>query len=134
MNRKAIQTIKPTLEEVQDRFRIWRKTRKKRTSIPRDLWKAAIEQTQSYSINIVSKALGLSYTDLKRRVKASRANVYSNPSEVAAFVELDLKDTMPGRCVIEMDTPRGDRLKMDFMGTVGIDLLKLAKAFWDTNS
>ena len=134
MNQKAIQTIKPSLEEVQDRFRIWRKTRKKRTSIPRDLWKAAIEQTQSYSINIVSKALGLSYTDLKRRVKASRANVYSNPSAVAAFVELDLKETIPGRCVIEMNTPRGNRLKMDFMGTVGIDLLKLAKAFWDTNS
>ena len=134
MNQKAIQTIKPTLEEVQDRFRNWRKTRTRRTSIPRDLWKAAIEQTQYYSINTVSKALGLSYTDLKRRVKASRTDVCSSPSEVATFVELDLKETIPGRCVIEMETPRGARLKMDFMGTVGIDLLKLAKAFWDTNS
>ena len=131
MNQKAIQSIKPTLEEVQDRFKIWRKTRKKRTSIPRDLWKAAIEQTQYYSINIVSKALGLSYTDLKRRVKASRTEVCSSPSPLATFVELDLKETMPGRCIIEMETPRGDRLKMDFMGKVGIDLLKLAKAFWD---
>ena len=134
MNQKAIQTIKPTLEEVQDKFRIWRKTRKKRTSIPRDLLQAAIELTQYYSINTVSKALGLSYTDLKRRVKASRTDVCSSPSEVATFVELDLKETIPGRCVIEMDTPRGNRLKIDFMGTVGIDLLKLAKAFWDTNS
>ena len=134
MSQKAIQSIKPTLEEVQGQFRIWRKTRKKRTTIPRDLWQAAIELTQSYSINIVSKALGLSYTDLKRRVKTSRTDVCSSPSEVATFVELDLKDPIPGRCVIEMETPSGDRLKMDFMGTVGIDLLKLAKAFLDTNS
>ena len=133
MNKKAIQIINPTLEEVQNRFRIWRKSRKKRTSIPRDLWQAAIEQTQYYSINTVSKVLGLSYTDLKRRVKASRTDVCSSPSPVATFVELDLKGTIPGRCVIEMDTPRGDRLKMDFMGKVGIDLLKLAKAFWDNS-
>ena len=133
MNKKAIQIINPTLEEVQNRFRIWRKSRKKRTSIPRDLWQAAIELTQYYSINIVSKALGLSYTDLKRRIKASRTDVCSSPSEVATFVELDLKETIPGRCVIEIDTPRGDRLKMDFMGKVGIDLLKLAKVFWDNS-
>lgn len=133
MSQKAIQTIKPTLEEVQNRFRIWRKTRKKRTTIPGDLWQAAIKLTQSYSINTVSKALGLSNTDLKRRVEASRTDVCSSPSEVTTFVELDLKETMPGRCVIEMDTPRGARMKMDFMGTVSIDLLKLAKAFWDTN-
>lgn len=133
MNQKAIQTIKPTLEEVQDKFRIWRKSRKKRTSIPRDLWQAAIEQTKSYSINTVSKALGLSNTDLKKRVEASRTDISCSPSPAATFVELGLNEAIPGRCIIEMDTPRGARVKMDLMGTVGIDLLKLAKAFWETN-
>ena len=134
MNQKAIQTIKPSLKEVQDRFRIWRKTRKKRTSIPRDLWQAAIELTEFYSINTVSKTLGLSYTDLKRRIQSSKTGVGSSPTPMTTFVELDLKETIPGGCVVEMETPRGDRLKMDFMGKVDIDLLKLAKAFWDTNS
>jgi hypothetical protein len=134
MNQKAIQTIKPSLEEVQNRFRIWRKTRKKRTTIPKDLWQAAVELTQYYSINTVSKALGLSYTDLKKRIQESRTGVCSSPMPITSFVELDLKETISGRCIVEMDTPRGARLKMDFMGTVGIDLLKLAKAFLDTNS
>ena len=133
MNQKAIQSIKPTLEEVQDRFKIWRKTRKKRTAIPKNLWQATIELTQYYSINTVSKALGLSYTDLKKRTEASRTGVCPSPP-MTTFVELDLKETISGRCVVEMDTPGGARLKMDFMGTVGIDLLKLAKAFLDTNS
>ncbi len=133
MNQKAIQIIKPTLEKVQNQFRIWRKTRKKRTSIPRDLWQAAIELTQYHSINTVSKALGLSYTDLKKRIQESRTGVCPSPP-MTTFVELDLKEMISGRCIVEMDTPGGARLKMDFMGTVGIDLLKLAKAFWDTNS
>ena len=134
MNQKAIQTIKPTLEEVQEQFRNWRKTRKKRTTIPKDLWQAAVELTQYCPIYTVSKALGLSYTDLKKRIQSSRAKVFSSPSPVATFVELDLKQTIPGRCVVEMETPRGARLKMDFMGKVGIDLLKLTKAFWSAHS
>ena len=134
MKPKAIQTINPTLKEVQEQFRNWRKTRKKRTSIPKDLWQAAVDLTQYYPIYTVSKSLGLSYTDLKKRIQASRKDVCSSPTPMMSFVELDLKETIPGRCVIEMETPRGARLKMDFMGKVGIDLLKLAKAFWSAHS
>lgn len=131
MNRKALQTLKPTLKEVQGQFRIWRKTRKKRTSIPKELMESAIELTQHHPIYTVSKALGLSYTDFKKRVQGTKADVYPGAPPMS-FVEVEAEDVIAARCIVEMETARGERLKMDVMGKIALDLVAVAKAFLET--
>ncbi|MBW1729154.1 MAG: hypothetical protein JRJ62_16645 [Deltaproteobacteria bacterium] len=54
-------TLQPSLAEVCDRFKHWRQTRKsRREPVPQQLWQ--------YSINEISRALRLNYTDLKNYV------------------------------------------------------------------
>jgi hypothetical protein len=124
-------TNKASLEEVKGQFQNWRATRQKRTGIPKHLWQAAIDLSRDYPINTISKTLGLSYTDLKRRIKAAgklrpdnRADVISN------FVEFDLSRGIYREYIVEMENPKGNRMKIHFKGGIGGDLLGLARAFW----
>ncbi|MBW2710251.1 MAG: hypothetical protein JRD04_13555 [Deltaproteobacteria bacterium] len=67
-NEKA--NLKLTLEKAQEQFTIWRKTRKKRGSIPEKLWNVAISLAETYTIHQISKGLNLNHTVLKDRVEA----------------------------------------------------------------
>jgi hypothetical protein len=124
-------TNRPSLEEVTNQFQNWRKTRKKRTAIPKELWQAAIDLSRDYPINIISKTLGLSYTDLKRRIKASGELRADNQNNVIPhFVEFDLSTAVSMECIVEMENPKGNRMKIHFKGCICSNLLELAKAFW----
>ncbi len=69
MDKQITATIsQPTIEQVGERLDKWRKIKKHRESIPKDIWQDATELAKKYSINTVSKTLRLSYTDLKDRV------------------------------------------------------------------
>lgn len=141
---KGPTTNRPSLEEVKEQFEHWRNTRQKRTTIPEPLWQAAIDLSRKYPVNIISKTLSLSYTDLKRRIKTAGI-VKSNNKKVACMLEADTKAVIPnfigfdfGRaisreCIVEMENPKGGRMKIHFTGNTGDTLVGLAKAFWGTN-
>ncbi len=57
-----------TLTEVKTRFREWRRKKKHREPIPKELWESAVLPTEKHSIHKVSKTLGPSYATLKKRV------------------------------------------------------------------
>ena len=59
-------TAPDTLSKVTARFAAWRNAPKRSKKIPEDLWQAAVELSNQYSINQISKALRLSYTYLKK--------------------------------------------------------------------
>ena len=128
---KEIQSTanRPTIKEVREQFQDWRKTRKKRTTIPKPLWQAAIELSRDYSINTISKTLGLSYTDLKRRIKAKAMLKPDNQAVTPHFVEVDCR-TMSRECIVEMENLNGARMEIQLKGDIGNDLLCLARAFW----
>ena len=54
-NEKANRKL--TLEKAQDQFAAWRKTRKKRGSIPEKLWNVATSLSESYTVHQISKEL-----------------------------------------------------------------------------
>jgi len=92
-------------------------------------WQAAADLARKHSINTVSKALGLNYTDLKDRIYGP-----SKPKPVGKekdfFVELK-----PGQpflvpeATLEMETEKGSRLKISLKGRTDFDLMSLAKTF-----
>jgi len=124
-----------TLEQVQEQFEQWRRSRGKRGAIPDTLWQAAILLFPDYGLHRISKALRLNYTDLKHRVNAHRSTCEQSDVSTAGFIELGLSDPMrPAECMIEMADQKGATMRMHFKGEAGLDLLELGKAFWSRRS
>lgn len=69
MEQQNTPALQPTLEEVSAQLEHWRQIKRNhREPIPKKLWQAAAELSRQHSISSVSKALRLSYTDLKKHV------------------------------------------------------------------
>jgi hypothetical protein len=123
-------TQRPSLNEVKEQFKIWRRTRKSPRPIPEKLWQAAVSLTATHSISQISKELVLDYSALKKRVpikkKDSAAKI--NPPD---FIELNLEPlAAASECIVEMQDILGSKMRMHFRGKTDFDLLELAKAFW----
>jgi hypothetical protein len=126
-------TLRPTLEEVRNRFETWRKNKEVRSRIPDALWQAAVEVCKDHSILQVSRALRLNYNDLKNRVHDAAEKIgVAAPSRCSDFVEVDFGASItPSECVVEMKAPNGAKMKMYFKGQQrGFDPVGLSRAFW----
>ena len=130
MASKNYPTPRPSLSEVKEQFKTWRRTRKSPRRIPKKLWQAAVSLTGMYSISQISKELVVDYSALKKRVpikKKSTADKRSPPD----FIELNLEPpTAVSDCMVEMQDSLGAKMRMHFRGKPDCDLLELTKAFW----
>ena len=135
MDLPAPSNKKPPLEQVQEQFEHWRRSRGKRGAIPDALWQAAIMLFPDYALHRISKALRLNYSALKHRVNAHRSTCEPSDVSTARFIELGLSDPMrPAEVMIEMADQKGATMRMYFKGDAGLDLLELGKAFWSKRS
>jgi hypothetical protein len=124
--------LKPTLEEVRDRFETWRSRKKAGSPIPKSLWEAAVSQCHGHTILEVSRSLRLNYNDLKSRVQEGKKKALPSTVGSMEFVELDLKGlSKPPECIIEMEAANGAKLRLHYLGhQEGIDPVELVKVFW----
>ena len=90
MEPKNYPTPRPSLSEVKEQFKIWRRTRKSPRPIPDKLWQAAVSLTATHSISQISKELVLDYNALKRRVPTKNKNTATSISS-PGFIELNLE-------------------------------------------
>lgn len=120
----------PTLEEVQEKFKHWRRTRKSHRPIPKELWEAAVSLSADYSISQISKELILDYNALKRRVHTKKNDPVSK-TQLSDFIELDFdKPAAVSQCIVEMNDRSGATMTMQWKGKADFDLLELVKIFW----
>ena len=121
----------PTLSEVQARFAAWRQIRQRGRRLPEELWSAAVELTKVHSLNAISRALKLNYTDLQRRCAdyTPPRTGHSRPSPDFIAIDLPCPDN-PAECVLEMVHQNGNKMRMHFKGKVSLDLQSLAESFW----
>jgi hypothetical protein len=134
MKQQSAPSLPSPLESVRYQFERWRESRKEpREAIPEDLWAAAVGLRNQYPISHISKSLRLNHTDLKNRISATRKKKKtSDPAPSPLFVELDgLKPFGSSEFIVEMEHACGSKMKMTFKGQAGLDLLELAKAFWN---
>ena len=131
MNQQLIGTAQTTLEEVRHLFEQWREVRKHRTPIPDSLWAKAVSLSTDHPIHKISRSLRLNYTDLMRRVCTSRTEALPEPLTSNAFIELDMKASMPSaEYIIEMEDGNGSKMKMHIRGNTGTDPQGIIRAFW----
>ncbi|MCP4238136.1 MAG: hypothetical protein GY927_00620 [bacterium] len=130
MEPKNYSTPHPTISEVKEQFKTWRRTRKSPRPIPAELWAAAVSLTANYSIRQISKALVVDYSALKKRVLIKKKDSAASMSP-PDFIELNLEPaTAASECVVEMQDILGAKMRMHFRGKTDFDLLELAKVFW----
>ena len=124
---------KPPLEDVRHRFETWREGKKQGSRIPKSLWAAAVEIcTEQHKVYQVSRALGLDYNELRRRVAGTKRGADDPVVSGPEFVELSLGlESQPVLCSVEMESAAGGKLKMTFSGKCrDFDPMELAKVFW----
>src|SRR5210317_138000 len=130
MEPKNCPTPCPTISEVKEQFKIWRKTRKSPRPIPEKLWAAAVSLTANHCLSQISKELVVDYTALKKRVpiKNKDSAVKMNSS---GFIEVNLEPPAAvSECIVEMQDIGGAKMRMHFRGKTDFDFFELAKAFW----
>jgi hypothetical protein len=122
----------PSLEEVQKQFDAWRQSRKHRTPIPKQLWKAAISLARHHSINTISRTLRLNHTELQKRVslEAFANKAPDPPSPYINFVEYAMPLANKTECFVEMENHNGDKMRIFLSGERTLDLLSLGRSFW----
>ncbi len=124
------------LVAVRDRVDAWRRTRKKRASMPAELWQAVVALAEQRGVYPVARAMSLNHNRLRLRVlEAELAEVRSRPTlEQTSFVELraaqvfDLPESP--RTEVEMSRPDGARVSIRLDGSQTLDVGALTSAFF----
>jgi len=103
--------------------------------MPEDLWRAAGEWASKVGINPVCKALGLSYSDLKKRAQPKQAlQVFQRSGPLPpTFAELDGAFFAGGVSqagpTVEVTNPDGGRLVMRLAPGGTVDAIGLLESF-----
>ncbi len=150
MNQECLPVVKPTIEEIQEQFILWRRNRRCRGSVPEQLWEAAVSLAGDYTIGHICKVLGLNHRQLKRRVQEHNGNGYSEAERSCHFVELAVSSPEPDvisrpeadgvskpeesgieYVVMEMEDQQGGKLRVHMKGGGhSFSPLEMARAFW----
>ncbi len=130
MTSKNYPTPRPSISEVKEQFKLWRRTRKSPHPIPDKLWQAAVSLTATNSISKISKELVLDYSALKKRVRIKKKST-ANKTSPPGFIELNLEPPAAvSECIVEMQDKLGAKMRMHIRGKTEFDPVQLAQAFW----
>ena len=122
-----------SLEQVEQRFRRWRESRKHGQRIPAVLWAAAAGVAKQHGVHRVARALRLDYNGLKNRVGQAGPATRS-PKIDAQFVELfaaPASTVAPVcECAVELENARGAKMRVQLNGHGLAGLERLCSSFW----
>ena len=125
-----------SLTKLERRFSDWRAKRKVGDRIPTSLWNAATKVARKVGINRVAMTLRLDYYSLKKRVDATQVPAARDRQGAVPFVEIpasslsDSMSTASNECIIEFEKASGDKMRIQFRGSVPDDLASLGRNFW----
>ena len=129
------------VEQVRRRWAEWRSMHAVRSRLPEELWAAAVELVQRDGIDATARALDVDKPSLRKW--AGRLNPTpsqpvrrkSQPKQRAnalpAFVELLASGSggMAASCLVEVESPRGAKLRLELKGMQASELAELIRAF-----
>lgn len=144
MGRHLREALPAEIHETRARLDAWRKTRKRGMPYPAEIWSEAMEWARRFGINPVSKALGLSFTDLRKRMEKGHEIRQVPKALEPTFVELSLDpgaglrgpgesaEFCPGFTegpIVEVARPDGARLVMRWPAGASMDAGSLVASF-----
>ena len=128
------------VEQVRRQWTEWRSTHAVRSRLPEELWAAAVELVQRDGIDATARALDVDKPSLRKW--AGRLNPApsqptrrkSQPKQrvnaLPAFVELLASGSGTGTtCLVEVESPRGAKLRLELKAIPTSDLGELIRPF-----
>ena len=127
------------VEQVRRRFADWRGTHAVRSRLPEELWAAAAELAQRDGIGATARVLGVDQPSLRKWTGRLRPNASGKgrklqsqrkASTAPAFMELLAETTgATTSCLLEVESPRGGKLRLDLKAIAPSQLAELIRAF-----
>ena len=114
------------LQVVQRQFAQWRRTRRPGTPIPAPLWAAAVGVGRRHGLNRTAGALHLDSHKLRSMADARHSVV------PPTFVEMPAAPLVAAgcECTVELEGPRGGRLRVTLRGAMPPDVVALSRVVW----
>jgi hypothetical protein len=122
------------VKTARKKFGTWRRSRKVVSRIPDDLWELAVDAAREVGVSQASRALGLEYYALKKRVSASADRPVLEAS--GSFVEFD-GSAAPAfftEWAVEMENGSGARMRVAVRSPSGPDVVGLCRSFLSEES
>ncbi len=133
MKRDERRPVTAEVEGVRQRIEHWRRTRRKRTAMPEELWAAAVGLAEKHSVYRIARALRLDYSTLKLRVVQAELTDNNEATPLVSFVEFEPDQLMGGGehsgGVAELSAADGARMTIRW-AEQQMDVVGLAEAFW----
>jgi hypothetical protein len=128
VNRKITSPIPEAIVQLQRQLDQFRSTQPQRTKLPESLWQAAVELARQYGIYPVAHPLRLDSMGLKKRLGG--VPMLRRKATKPAFVELITPPvTPPEECVIEFESTRGGKVRIQWKASTPPDWLSLLRAW-----
>lgn len=131
MNKGSADGFLAELEPVREELAAWRANPEKGKAIPSSVWRKAVCVAKQHGVNSVSKALGLDYNHLKRRMAHGGLRTRGNTGGgLPVFVELKPDAaTSDLACVIELEKGGGTRMRICVKSASSVDWCRIKEAF-----
>ena len=122
-----------TLNQVKERFKLWRETRTRGKHIPAHLWLAAVDLAKEYGLQQVANELHVDCNRLKKHLAQAVGTLQiSNTS--TQFVEITVAPvprlTAQSECVIQLENARGAKMRVELNGNCIAGLAEMCNIFW----
>ena len=131
MNRKSRAPIPEVITQLQRQLEQFRSIQPSRTKLPESLWQAAVELARQHGVYAVAHPLRLDYARLKQRLEGIPK--LRQKANKPAFIELigGASATLP-ECVIEFESVRGSKMRIQWKAAVRPDWTSLLRAWRET--
>jgi hypothetical protein len=127
------------VEQVRRRFAEWRSTHAVRSRLPEELWAAAADLVQSDGIDATARALDVDKPSLRKWAERLQPQRHRRPrrsppkqraNALPAFVELLASSSGAATsCLVEVESPRGAKLRLELKAIPTRELAELIRAF-----
>jgi len=127
-NRMSTAVIPEPIAQLQHQLNEYRSTQPRRRKLPESLWQAAVELARKHGVYSVAHPLRLDYVGLKKRLGGVPR--LRRKASKPAFVELIAPQVAtPRECVIEFESLRGGKVRIQWKAAAPPDWASLLRAW-----
>jgi hypothetical protein len=127
--------IPTELKELSCQIDQWRRTRPHLAAMPEPLWTLAANLGRQHGLARVARFLRLDYYSLKERIERLEQSSSAMSVTKPTFIELPPLPVNPvSECTIELEHPRGRRMRIHIKGAPMPDVTALSRTLWGMKS
>jgi len=118
-------------KELSCQIEQWRRTRPRLAAMPEPLWALAVNAARQHGLARVARFLHLDYYSLKERIESPGRVRSSSSATKPTFIELPPLPVGPvSECTIELEHPRGRKMRIHIKGAPMRDVTALSRTLW----